>query len=194
MAIHLHKAMQPMIGIRQLPEFLRLSAAGGTSIGLPWSFTERLSARNKPAASKTVSGRCSCALTPAAYGEAYNEEAFHFLLSIERKRFERSHRPFVLALIELESRPGQPERMDPAISGCVFDGLTRSLRETDVVGWYRDGRIVGAMLTHLGDGTPEDVSRELCTRMTQTLRADLPPHAADRLKVQLYQPLETLRS
>jgi hypothetical protein len=194
MAIHLHKARQPMIGIRQLPAFLRLSATGGSSIGLPWSFTERLSARHKPAASTTVSGRCSCAITPAAYGEAYNEEAFHFLLSIERKRYERSNRPFVLALIELESRPGQPDRMHPAISVSVFDGLTRLLRETDVVGWYRDGRIVGAMLTHLGDGAPADVSRELAARMTKTLRADLPADLGDRLKVRLYEPLETLRS
>ncbi len=183
-----------MMGIRQLPEHLRLSAAGGASMGLTWNSTERLSLREKPAGTETAQARCSCALTHAGYGEAYNEEAFHFLLSIERKRYERSNRPFVLALIELESPSGQSHRMDPAISACVFDGLSRSLRETDVLGWYRDGRIVGAMLTHLGDGAPEDVSRELSARMTQTLRADLPPHVGDQLKVRLFQPLEMVRS
>ena len=156
-----------MIGRRQIPAFLRLSATDGASIGLPWNFTERLSLRKKAAASETDQGRCSCALTLAGYGEAYNEEAFHFLLSIERKRYERSNRPFALALIELESKSGQSDRMHPAISACVFDGLTRSLRETDVIGWYREGRIVGAMLTQLGDGAPADVSRELTARMTQ---------------------------
>ena len=165
-----------MIGIRQIPSFLRMAANGETRSGLD----------SDP--------RRSSAPALAGYGDAYNEEAFQHLLTVERKRYERSNRPFVLALIELETRPGQPDRMHPAVSASVFDSLARSLRETDVVGWYRQGRIVGAVLTHLGDGVLSDVSRETSKRVSQMLHAHLPGHIANRLKVRLYQPLEMLRS
>lgn len=142
----------------------------------------------------TASDQCSCGLALAGHGDAYNEEAFHYLLAVERKRFEHSSRPFALVLVELEEPSGQTARIDPAAGARVFAGLARSLRDTDVIGWYREGRIAGALLTHLGDASIADVSHQMADRVTRILREDLPEGIARRLKVRLYQPLASVQS
>ena len=181
----------PMIGIRQIPSLFRMTPNTDGSIGLPaWDLAEQFSFRR---ASKPVpqpyeaSEQCTCAMT--GHESAYNEEAFQYLLDIERKRFEHSSRPFVLMLLELEEGAEQAARFEPTVGARLFAGLTRTLRDTDVIGWYHEGRIAGAVLTHLGDASIVDVSRRLAERVTRTLRTELPETIAHRLKVRLYQPL-----
>ena len=157
-----------------------------------WDFGDQLSTnRSTEAEPDAASDQCSCGL--AGHDGAYNEEAFHFLLGVERKRFDHSNRPFVLMLVELEERSGQTAHIEAAIGARVFAGLTRSLRETDVIGWYREGFIAGAVLTHLGDASLADVSRQMAERVTRMLGDDLPEKIARRLKVRLYQPLASVQ-
>jgi hypothetical protein len=184
----------PMIGIRQIPSLFRMTAITDGSMGLPaWGVAVPLSVKRgfEPAPpSHSGSDQCSCAL--AGHESAYNEEAFQYLLGVERKRFEHSSRPFVLMLVELEEGADQPGGIEPALGGRVFAGLTRTLRDTDVIGWYHEGRIAGAVLTHLGDAPVGDISRRMAERVTRTLRDDLPADIAHRLKVRLYQPLASV--
>ena len=185
----------PMIGIRQIPSLFRMTAITGGNIGLPaWDLAEQLSLRQGAEPEPhSASDQCLCGLALTGHGDAYNEEAFHYLLAVERKRFEHSSRPFVLLLVDLEQRSGQSDRMDPIVGARVFAGLAHSLRDTDVVGWYREGRVVGAVLTHLGDASVADVSRQMAERVTQTLGDGLPDEIARRLKVRLYQPLGNMQ-
>jgi hypothetical protein len=97
-------------------------------------------------------------------------------------------------LVELEGRSGQTAPIDPADGARVFAGLTRSVRDTDVIGWYSEGHIAGAVLTHLGDASIADVSRLMAERVTRTLRDDLSEEMAGRLQVRLYQPLTGMQS
>ena len=184
----------PMIGIRQIPSLFRTTAITDGSIGLPaWGLAEQLSQKRAfEPPPHSVSDQCSCAL--AGHESAYNEEAFQYLLSVERKRFEHSSKPFVLMLVELEEGAGHTGRIEPAIGARVFAGLARTLRDTDVIGWYHEGHIAGAVLTHLGDAQVADVSRRLADRVTQALGADLPAEIAHRLKVRLYQPFTSPRA
>jgi len=196
MAIGLHnrsanpRSLYPtMFGIRRIPSVFRISAlAGGTAELSGWSTTERLPIGRPEAEKVTASGACTCRL--ALPVGAYNEEAFHYLLAVEHKRFERSHRPFVLALIEDGIASPEPPDLDPGVSSKVFMTLARSLRETDVIGWYREGCVVGALLTHLGDGPLADVSRLMSSKIAQALRDSLTERVAERLAVKLYQPFE----
>ena len=183
-----------MIGIRQVPSLFRTTAITGGSISLPalglasqLAFKQR--AEPEPHSS---SDQCACGLALTEHASAYNEEAFHFLLGVERKRFEHSNMPFVLMLVELEGRSGQTAPIDPAVGARVFAGLARSLRDTDVIGWYSEGHIAGAVLTHLGDASIADVSRLMAERVTRTLRDDLPEEMTGGLKVRLYQPLTSM--
>ena len=82
-----------------------------------------------------------------APAQVLSEGAFQRLISLERKRSERSQRPFVLLLIETgRSLPGEKN------GRVLLDMLTAlqvATRETDVTGWYRKNSVVGVMFTEI---------------------------------------------
>ena len=118
-------------------------------------------------------------------GQAYNEEAFRYFVEIERKRAARLGRPRLLLLVGLTGQPKPNARISPVLAARLFSNLWLCLRETDVIGWYREDRIAGALLTQLPDRPPqpggirERVTRALC----EGLRADL----ARGFRVHVYQ-------
>jgi hypothetical protein len=120
-------------------------------------------------------------------GQAFAEEAFLYFLAMERKRSERSGSPFLLVLVDLKEEPGASVRIAPAVSARIFSCLWLSLRETDVVGWYREERVAGAVLTQLAAGPLAEVCDEVVQRVTDGLREGLPAHVAPRLQVRVYQ-------
>ena len=131
---------------------------------------------------------CACGLARAGRrGHAYNEEAFRYLLALERKRAERWDRPFVLLLVDLDTRrpAGVIHRM---VARRVFAALWRCLRETDVVGWYREPLVAGALLTDLGEGSDgAEVGRLMSERISGVLGEILPSELARRLQVRVYR-------
>jgi len=63
--------------------------------------------------------------------------------------------------------------MDRDLADTVVKALFRSLRETDYVGWYLDGRIVGAVLTVLGQDSAVAVSGHIRQRLMEILRVEV---------------------
>jgi hypothetical protein len=141
-------------------------------------------------AMRTSSEDCSCALALEDHGDhaTYNEEAFHYFLALERKRSESSRRPFLLLLVDLDQRSDATARIAPQLGAKLFTSLWDCLRETDLAGWYREGRVAGAVLTHLGD-TPltEEVTRRVEDRVKSAFRRSLPAAITDVLRVRVYQ-------
>ena len=128
--------------------------------------------------------RCACHIAQAGnLGQAYNEEAFRYFLAIERKRSERSGRPFVLLLVNLKQEPGRKARIDPAVARDLFSGLWASLRETDFIGWYREERVAGAMLVEFQGGPRREVSRMIVQRVSAVLCERLSSNVAHRLQI-----------
>jgi hypothetical protein len=117
-------------------------------------------------------------------GQAYNEDAFRYFLEIERKRAARLDRPCLLLLVGLKG-PKPNVRISQVLAAKLFSSLWLSLRETDVIGWYREDRVAGAVLTQLADGPPQpEVIRERVTgALCERLRSDL----ARRFEVHVYQ-------
>lgn len=82
---------------------------------------------------------------PIASERLLDQEAFHAMLTLERRRAERSKNPFVLLLVDthLIHKNGN--------SASFFEGLTSvasgSTRETDVVGWYETANTLGIIFT-----------------------------------------------
>ena len=83
--------------------------------------------------------------------ELVAEEWFARALSLERKRTERSGKPFVLVLLNLRGvevlngdKTNYLHRVVTAISSFR--------RATDIVGWYRHGAVLAAIFTELGTG------------------------------------------
>ena len=139
---------------------------------------------------------CGFALQDGS-GEAYNEEAFQYFLEVERKRSEISHRPFLLMLIEFSRHPaGINPEIDVVTTGTLFSMLRRCLRETDFVGWYRERRVAGAVLTQHGEPDRDDLSEVVRGRVGEALEKHFSPDRPRRLQVRVYQlsPHATLRS
>lgn len=177
-----------MFGIKQIPLLFRMAATTEASVGVStWSITTPFPVRRKPDVI-AVHDQCTCGHALAGDAAVYNEEAFRYLLDIERKRFEASLEPFVLVLVDLARQAGHSDRMPGAVASTIFATLTCTLRDTDVIGWYREDRVIGAVLTHLGDAPVADTTRQMSARITRALGGHLPGEIGRRVKVRLYRP------
>jgi hypothetical protein len=119
--------------------------------------------------------------------QAYNEAAFRHFLRIERARAHRSGRHLLLLLLELKMDGEGGARISPSMAAKLFAELTRSIREVDFVGWYRDGVAVGAVLTHGLDSSMPNVRRLVTERVTGRLRDRLPKDLQDRVAVHVVE-------
>ena len=79
--------------------------------------------------------------------ELLSADAFKRRFSVERKRTERSGKPFLLMLLETgQHHSGEKNRQ---VFASAISALLASTRETDAVGWYKDQCILGVMFTEL---------------------------------------------
>ena len=102
----------------------------------------------------------------------------------ERKRADRLNQPLVLLIVALKDRV---DAQYPSIWVPVIEALATVTRETDVVGWYREDRVVGAVLTQIDGGPRLDATRVTRNRITTALCHGLPADVARRLRVRVYQ-------
>ena len=121
---------------------------------------------------------------------AYNQEAFRYLLESESKRSERSGHFCQVLLMYWTDAQGRIVQMDSHVAKTVMAASSRSLRETDYIGWYRDGRIVGAVLTVLMKESMAQVSAHLQPRLVEILRGELGVQETNRLQIRVCQHYE----
>lgn len=110
-------------------------------------------------AALTVAGNYSRQTDNQAPEDLLAENVFHSMLTLERRRAERSRKPFVLMLLDANLETGTAE----AVLYQAVEVLLASKRETDLVGWYKRGAIVGVIFTevNVGDNAPiADVLRD----------------------------------
>jgi len=88
------------------------------------------------------------------------EEAFSSLLVYERKRSERSNRPFVL--LSVTSKDGRSLDLIPA-GTAALEALSAAIRDTDFVGWLKWPNVIGVLLLEIGAVEP--------ARVIETVRA-----------------------
>jgi lipopolysaccharide/colanic/teichoic acid biosynthesis glycosyltransferase len=100
-----------------------------------------------------------------------NEEAFHRIISLERKRTERSRKPFLLMLLDM----GNGLRSDKSEKALdkILSALSLSTRETDVTGWYKKDSVVGVMFTEFGAEDRNAILSTMMARVSETLRSNL---------------------
>ena len=79
--------------------------------------------------------------------EVLSEEAFRRMISQERKRSERSQRPFALLLIE--AGHSQPDDRQGHVLLDMLAALRGATRETDVTGWYTTNSVMGVVFTEI---------------------------------------------
>ena len=100
-----------------------------------------------------------------------DEASFHKMISLERKRTERSRKPFLLMLLDLGNR--LPSEKNGKILGQIFSALSLTTRETDVTGWYTNHSVVGVMFTEISADDRVANLKTMVNRVSETLRSNL---------------------
>jgi len=117
------------------------------------------------------------------------EEAFHTMLTLERRRAERSRKPFVLMLLDSHAIHKNGSRAN------VLQRLTTTVcnatRETDVIGWYEEGEILAVIFTEINIEGENFVTEVLHSKVTNALRENLDPTLASNLVITVHLFPET---
>jgi lipopolysaccharide/colanic/teichoic acid biosynthesis glycosyltransferase len=101
-------------------------------------------------------------------GSVLTEQSFQRTIARERKRTERSGKPFSLMLVDV-STGSLAEKRGKLLFG-VISALSGATRQTDVIGWYKKDFVVGVVFTEI---TVEDKAlllKVMLTRMSEALR------------------------
>jgi hypothetical protein len=118
-------------------------------------------------------------------GAEYDEETFLHLLAMEQARAGRSSQRVRLLLATLEPVPGKPVEIPPPVAVRLFEGLRSLLRDTDIMGWYRQSHVAGAVLSSVADRADYETSGLIQQRVSEGLRRRLPSKPAGNLRVRV---------
>jgi exopolysaccharide biosynthesis polyprenyl glycosylphosphotransferase len=128
--------------------------------------------------------RVSTARSESADDGMLSEALFTKMLAVERKRTERSNRRFVLMLVDCGQQI-EPRHKDDLLPKLVA-AVARTLRETDLRGWYRDGAVLGVILTEIGAGDDKTVVQAVSSKMTRGLYDSLSIQEINDLKISFH--------
>ncbi len=106
---------------------------------------------------------------PSFVADIYSEKAYLSLVYREFKRSERSGHLCRILLIYYTNAQGRivPFRSD--IIDKTISALSSNCRDTDYIGWYRQGLILGVLLTALRPDSARDGCDSLKTRLVGSL-------------------------
>jgi lipopolysaccharide/colanic/teichoic acid biosynthesis glycosyltransferase len=108
------------------------------------------------------------------------EPMFLRALRLERKRAERSRKPFVLMLLQSSepSRGGKGNLLNQAVPA-----LLSSIRETDIAGWHQETLALGVIFAELGVTHLESPLAPLRARVTSLLQSVLSAEELARIRI-----------
>lgn len=108
---------------------------------------------------------------PSQERDILNEPAFHRVILLERRRTERSHKPFLLMLLDLGNH--LPSADNGKHLRRLLTMLSVSTRETDVAGWYKNDCVVGVMFTEIAFEDRGTIVSTMIARLSDILREHL---------------------
>jgi hypothetical protein len=117
--------------------------------------------------------------------EIYDQEAFQYMLTIERKRARFAKTSLLLLLIRIADESGSTVHIRRAIARVLFTGLGHCFREVDFVGWLRQERVAGAVLAQGSVAPGDDALPRIVDRVSRLLSRRLPLATAQRLDVRV---------
>ncbi len=112
------------------------------------------------------------------------ESRFTRGLSLERKRTERSRKPFVLLLMDIEGLSELNSHHPKPVVHEIVTKLGSLVRETDTTGWYRDVSVLGIIFTELGNSGHLNASVEsIVAKISSGLERQLGRERSDKIKI-----------
>ena len=106
------------------------------------------------------------------------------MISVERKRTERSRKPFLLMLLDTGER--QTSEKNGKVLANILSALLASTRETDVIGWYKNECIVGVMFTDLVIDDKNSILSTMLARVSNILQGNLTFEQFNRISISFH--------
>jgi lipopolysaccharide/colanic/teichoic acid biosynthesis glycosyltransferase len=116
--------------------------------------------------------------------EVLTEGTFKRMIAVERKRTERSGEPFLLMLLEA-GNPQSLEKNEKALNN-ILSVLPLSIRDTDIIGWYKDRTIVGVIFTGLARKDKSAILSVILSKVSTTLRDQLTPDQFNQVSISFH--------
>jgi hypothetical protein len=114
--------------------------------------------------------------------EVLEERMFHSMLTLERRRAERSRKPYVLMLLDANLENGAAE----GILKEAINIIIKAKRETDLTGWYRMGAILGVIFTEVSSEGEKPVTELLRTKIETALIKQMGQERASRIAISMH--------
>lgn len=119
-------------------------------------------------------------------GPVYDEEAFDHFLQHEKQRASMTGRSCFLLLVGLRPHASRDGRgMSRSLASGIFSGLEACVREVDFIGWYREGKLAGAVLPQGADASAPLAAASVSARVRHALNQTLPSSLANQLRVRV---------
>src|SRR5262245_59248388 len=114
----------------------------------------------------------------------FDVESFTRILCLERKRTDRSQRPFLLLLLEFRIGLRNRQRWQRSLVKNIIQSLQSCARQTDMIGWYKHNTVIGVIFTELRHDEPP-ISKIL-ERVNTALHAGLTPEQMDAVTLSIH--------
>ena len=101
----------------------------------------------------------------------YSEEYFREMLTIERKRTERSQKPILLVMIDVETILESFPRKN--VTKAVSAVLASSAREIDIKGWHEYNRKIGIIYTEICKAGKDPILKKIRLNLETALGAEV---------------------
>jgi exopolysaccharide biosynthesis polyprenyl glycosylphosphotransferase len=114
----------------------------------------------------------------------YPEKYFNEILCLERKRAERSQKPFLLMLLDIKKlcNVGENNGKNNGITRKIANTLKFSARETDIKGWYDHDSILGIIFTEMNGIDKGFLKKKIYDNLCNVLQKD----NVDRIRISLH--------
>jgi lipopolysaccharide/colanic/teichoic acid biosynthesis glycosyltransferase len=122
--------------------------------------------------------------SPSGTHEVLKEDTFKRMIAIERKRTERSSEPFLLMLLETGNHQGS-EKNEKALD-TILSILPLFIRETDLIGWYKDRITVGVMFTGLARKDKSSILSVILGKVSSTLADQLTADQFNQISISFH--------
>lgn len=125
-------------------------------------------------------------LTMATEAEVLTQHSFRRRIMVERKRSERSKEGVLLVLIDAGKRADNAAKGNVCVSDQIIAAMLQTMRDTDVIGWYEEGTVVGMILTEI-DSTIRSVAiSSILHRVNGALAEHLPFDQVSQISISFY--------
>lgn len=116
--------------------------------------------------------------------ELVSERFFQRILSLERKKAERSRKGILLMLLDIKrALRGNPS--DRILSGIAL-ALSSPTRETDVIGWHQTNSVLGLIFTDVYQRDRSALQNLMNSGIVANLRANLGDEQADQIRISFH--------